>query len=149
MVNQRVSAIILVAAMATAISAVVFTSGILFDSTTITNQGNVNSIGVGVYWEDSCLNEVTSINWGYVEPGSDANVTIYIKNDGNVPMTLNMTTGAWDPSSASTYITFSWNCEGSQVNGGAVLEATLFLSVSSNATGMSSFTFEITITGTD
>ena len=149
MANQRFSAIIIITILALAVSAVVLTSGILFDSTTINNQGNVNAVGVGVYWESSCLNEVTSINWGYIEPGTNANVTIYILNDGNVPMTLNMTTTNWDPSVASSNITLSWNRESHQVDAGAVVETELDLAVLPNINGISSFSFDITITGTE
>ncbi|MDH5448217.1 MAG: hypothetical protein OEX01_04350, partial [Candidatus Bathyarchaeota archaeon] len=65
--------------MTMTVTAVVLTSGILFGNRTINNQGNVNSIGVGVYWENTCINEVSTINWGYLEPGSSQNITIYIR----------------------------------------------------------------------
>lgn len=149
MLNQKFSAIILLTVMTMAVAAVVLTSGILFGSKTINNQGNVNAIGVGVYRENECINETTTINWGYIEPGSTQNVTIYIRNEGNIPMTLNMTTDNWNPSSASTYITLSWNQEGSQVNAQSVLETVLTLSVSSSISEIDSFSFDITITGTE
>jgi len=133
--------------MTMTVTAVVLTSGILFGNRTINNQGNVNSIGVGVYWENTCINEVSTINWGYLEPGSSQNITIYIRNEGNIPMTLNMTTDNWNPSSASTYITLSWNSEGSQVSADSVLETILTLSVSSGISEIDSFSFDITITG--
>ncbi|MDH5449098.1 MAG: hypothetical protein OEX01_08900, partial [Candidatus Bathyarchaeota archaeon] len=68
-------------------------------------------------------------------------------NEGNIPMTLNMTTDNWNPSSASTYITLSWNSEGSQVSADSVLETILTLSVSSGISEIDSFSFDITITG--
>jgi len=147
MLNQRFSIIILLTVMTMTVTAVVLTSGILFGNRTINNQGNVNSIGVGVYWENTCINEVSTINWGYLEPGSSQNITIYIRNEGNIPMTLNMTTDNWNPSSASTYITLSWNSEGSQVSADSVLETILTLSVSSGISEIDSFSFDITITG--
>ena len=149
MLNQRFSIIILLTVMTMTVTAVVFTSGILFGSKTINNEGNVYSIGVGVYWEDTCTNEVSTINWGYIEPGSSQNVTIYIRNEGNIPMTLNMTTYNWNPSSASTNITLSWNSEGSQVNADSIIESVLTLSVSSSISEIDSFSFDITITGSE
>jgi len=149
MLNQRFSTIILLTVMTMVVAAVVITSGLLFGSKTINNQGNVNSIGVGVYWENACINEVSAIDWGYIEPSASQNVTIYIQNEGTIPMTLNMTTDNWNPSSASTYITLSWNSEGSQVNANSVLEAVLTLSVASNISEIDSFSFDITITGTE
>jgi len=101
--------------MTMAVSAVFLTSGLLFGTRTINNGGTVNAIGVGVYWENACTNKVTTINWGALEPGSTQTVTVYIKNEGNIPMTLNMTKGNWNPATASTFITLSWNREGSQI----------------------------------
>lgn len=149
MLNQRFSTIILLTVMTMVVAAVVITSGLLFGSKTISNQGNVNSVGVGVYWENACINEVSAIDWGYMEPGARQNVTIYIQNEGTVPMTLNMTTDNWNPSSASTHITLSWSSEGSQVNANSVLEAVLTLSVASNISEIDSFSFDITITGNE
>ncbi|MCW3986409.1 MAG: hypothetical protein NWE91_08410 [Candidatus Bathyarchaeota archaeon] len=149
MLNQRFSTIILLTVITMAVAAVVITSGLLFGSQTINNQGNVNSVGVGVYWENACINEILTIDWGYMEPGASQNVTIYIQNEGTVPMTLNMTTDNWIPSSASTYMTLSWDSEGSQVNANSVLETVLTLSVASNISEISSFSFDITITGTE
>lgn len=149
MLNQRFSAIILLTIMTMAVSAVILASGILFGSKTINNEGNVNSIGVGVYRENACINEVSTIDWGYIEPGSSQNVIIYVRNEGSITMTLNMTTDNWNPSSSSTYITLNWNNEGSHVNAQSVLETILTLSVSSNISEISSFSFDITITGTE
>ena len=149
MPNQRFSAILLATVATMAVSSVVFTYGLLFGSQTINNQGNVNTIGVGVYSEASCVNEVSTIDWGYMEPGSTKNVTVYVRNEGTIPMTLSMTVDNWDPAGASTYIVLSWTREGSQVNAQSVLQADLTLSVSSSISDISSFSFDITITGTE
>jgi hypothetical protein len=149
MLNQRFSAILLVSVAAMAVASVVLTYGLLFGSKVISNQGNVSTIGVGVYWEDACVNNVTRIDWGLIEPGGSQNVTVYILNKGTVPMTLNMTTDNWDPAAASADITLSWNCEGSSVSAQSVLQAVLTLSVSSSISDVSSFSFDITITGTE
>ena len=149
MLNQRFSAILLVTVAAMAVASVVLTYGLLFGSKTISNQGHVNTIGVGVYWEDTCVNEVSTIDWGLIEPGASENVTVYILNEGTVPMTLNMTTDNWDPAAASTDIALSWDREGNAVNAQSVLQAVLTLSVSSSISDVSSFSFDITITGTE
>ncbi len=149
MPSQRFPVITLLIIVIMATIAVVLTSGLLFGSRTISNEGNINSIGVGVYWENACITEVSTVNWGYMEPGSTQNVTIYIQNEGNVPMTLNLTTDNWSPTSASTFMTLSWNREGSQVPAQSVLETMLTLSVSSNISDVSGFSFNITITGTE
>lgn len=149
MLSQRFFAIILITVMTMAVSAVVLTSGILFGNKIINNEGNIHAIGVGVYWESACTNEISTIDWGYIEPDSSQNITIYIRNEGDVPMTLDMTTDNWSPSLALTYITLNWNREGDQVNAQSVLETILTLSVSSSISNVSSFSFDITITGTE
>ncbi len=149
MLNARFSAILLATVATMAVASVVFTYGLLFGSKTISNEGNVNTIGVGVYSEASCVNEVSTIDWGYVVPGSTKNVTVYVRNEGTIPMTLSMTVDSWDPAGASTYMVLSWNREGSQVNAQSVLQAVLTLSVSSSISDVSSFSFDITITGTE
>ena len=92
MLTQRFSAIILLTVITMAVTAAVLTFGILFGSQTINHNGNVNSIGVGVFWEQECNTEVESIDWGYLEPNSTQDLTIYIKNEGTKPMELNLTT---------------------------------------------------------
>ena len=44
--------------------------GLLTTSATIGSQGSVKAIGVKVYWENTCVNEVSSISWGVLEAGS-------------------------------------------------------------------------------
>ena len=149
MANQRISALIFLTVITMAIGAVVLGSGILFGSRTITNQGNVNAIRVGVYSEASCTNNISSINWGYIEPGSTKNFTIYIRNEGNLPMTLNMTTEGWNPNSTSTYISLRWNREASLVAVNSVVETVLTLLVSPDIAEITDFAFDITIIGSE
>jgi hypothetical protein len=149
MLSQRFSTIVILTIITMTVTAVVITYGLLYGNKTINNEGTVNAIGVGVYWENACINEVSTINWGYLEPGTSQNITIYIKNEGTIPMTLNMTIANWNPTTASNYITLNWNQEGSQVNAQSVLETVLTLTVSSNISEIDSFSFDIIITGTE
>jgi hypothetical protein len=140
--------IILVVGAWVAVSALV--SGLLIASHTIQNTGNVEAIGVGVYSDSGCTQEVLSIPWGTLDPGETSDETVYICNKGNVAVVLSMTTENWDPPSASSHITLSWNLEQDYVlNHGQSVEAELTLSVSSNISGVESFTFDIIITGTE
>jgi hypothetical protein len=149
MPSQTSSTLIILTAMTMIVATVVVASGILFGSKTVNNAGTINSIGVGVYWETDCENAIDVIDWGYLEPGAHQNVTIYIRNEGNVPMVLNMSTDNWNPPPASGYIDLEWDLDGHIVNGYSVLEATLSLQVSSNVTEISDFSFDITIAGTE
>ena len=112
---------------------------------TITNAGSVRAIGVGVYWDQACANTVASIDWGIIEPGLNVNKTVYIRNEGNAAATLNMTTSNWNPSSASSYMTLSWDYGGQTLTVNEVRQVKLRLAVSPSITGITNFSFDITI----
>jgi len=131
------------------IGMVVSALGVLVATRTISNTGNMRAIGVGVYWDSGCTNATSSINWGALDSGSTKNVTIYIRNEGSVVVTLSMTTANWNPASASSYVSLSWNRENYVLSSGSVVSAVLTLSVSSGISGITSFSFDIIITGTE
>ena len=138
-------------ALATAVTGLILTmtvSGLLMASQKIGNTGNVMAVGVGVYWNSACTSNVTSIDWASLEPGASGNTTVYIKNKGNTRMMLNMTTSNWSMG-AYGKITLSWNREGYLLDPSSVVQAVLTLSVSSTISGVTSFSFDITITGTE
>jgi hypothetical protein len=112
---------------------------------TISNVGSVMAIGVGVYWDQACTNAVSSINWGVIDPGLNVNKTTYIRNEGNTPATLSMTTSNWNPSDASDYMTLSWDYGGQTLAVNEVSQVKLTLSVSPDITGITDFSFDITI----
>ena len=116
---------------------------------TIPNTGNVKTSGVNVYWNLACTNETTNINWGALSPNTAKSYTLYIKNNGTVPITLSMTTDTWNPSNAANYITLNWNCTGHVLNQNSVTAAYLTLTISPNTTGITNFSFDITITGSE
>lgn len=119
----------------------------LFKRVTLPNVGTVKAIGVGVYWDSSCSDPATYIDWDLVEPGATENVTVYIRNEGSAPITLSLETENWNPSNASSYISLSWDYAGQTIDVDAVLEVTLSLSVSDTIDGITSFSFDIVITG--
>ena len=134
---------ILIAVVAIALILVV----IALNSVVLHNVGNVKAIDVEVYWDKGCTNEVSLIDWGIIEPGTTENVTVYILNTGNSDVMLSMNTTNWSPSSASNYITLSWDYEGQSIGPGLVQQTTLTLSMSSSIQGVTSFSFDIVVTG--
>jgi hypothetical protein len=128
---------------------VVTALGALVATRTISNVGSLKAIGVGVYWDSSCTSAVSSIDWGALEPGVTKNFTIYVRNEGNVQVRLSMTISNWNPSSASSYIELTWNRENHVLTAGSVVSAVLTLSVSSSISGITSFSFDIIIAGTE
>ena len=123
--------------------------GTLLGQVTLPNLGTVKTTGVGVYWNSSCSNSVTSVNWGTVAPGSTNDVTVYIKNEGNAAETLSSTAENWNPSIASTYMTLTWDYAGQVIDVGEVVQVTLSLTVSDTIEGITSFSFDIVIVGSD
>jgi len=145
--ETRVSIILAVAALVVA-TTLVF--AVLTASQTIPNTGNVKAIGVGVYWDSNCTQEVSLIEWEALEPGATSSATIYVCNEGNIAAVLTLTTDNWDPTLASTYLTLGWDLEeGYVLNHGESVQAVLTLSALSNTTGFMNFSFDVIITGTE
>jgi hypothetical protein len=144
MQKATIGAIVLI----TIVGVVMSTLGALTASRTFSNTGSITTIGVGVYSDSGCTTLLSSINWGTINPGASVTSTIYVKNNGTIPVVLTMTTGTWSPTTASSYISLSWNVQGYVLAAGSSVQALLTLSVSSSVSGLTSFTFDITITGT-
>jgi hypothetical protein len=89
---------------------------------------------------------LSTIDWGSLTPGQTKTVTCYLKSTSTVNSTLSMSTGSWNPSSATSYITISWNREAYKIKPSEIVSATLTLVVSQSITGISSFSFTITTT---
>lgn len=135
--------LILIAVVAMALTIVVIALNIVV----LHNVGNVQTIDVEVYWDSECTNEAALIDWGIIEPGTKENVTVYIRNTGNSNVILSKNTTNWSSPSASNYITLSWDIEGESLGPGQVLQTMLALSMSPNIQGVTSFTFDLVITG--
>jgi len=150
MAMQRISVGMILAVAMTSIVVSALAASLLMAYQSVPNTGAVKSVGVGVFWDSPCNSNVTSIDWGPLEPGAIANATVYIQNEGTVPLVLNMITDNWDPDSASDYITLTWNREGYVLSTKTpVVEAVLTLSILSNVSEVTSFSFDIIITGTE
>ena len=144
---QKTQALAIYALIASVVAAT-FVMALLTTQKTISGTGAMKAVGVGVYWDLSCTNATSSLNFGLLESGESKNFTLYLKNSGNSPLTLSMTTQNWNPSTASSYMTLTWNREGQQVSPGQVIQFVITLSVSPSVTGISSFSFDTKITGT-
>jgi flagellar basal body-associated protein FliL len=124
------------------------TLSVVQTSRTLSNTGTVKGIGVGIYWNSACTNTTSSINWGILDPGSNKTVTVYVRNEGNSAATLSRATQNWNPSTASSYMTLTWNYAGQTLSVNQVLQIRLTLAVSSAVSGITSFSFDIVITAT-
>lgn len=112
---------------------------------TISNTGSITAVGVGIYWNQEGTNRVTSIDWGTLEPDSNKNVTVYIKNEEDSAVTLSLYTSNWNPSNTSDYVSLTWDYGGQFINAEEIVQVTLMLSVSADIEGITTFSFDITI----
>jgi hypothetical protein len=113
-----------------------------------TDDGSeVSTINVGLYTDPAATNVCSNIEWGTISPGSNVTQTIYVKNTGNTPETLRLTTSGWNPSNATSTLTLTWDKQGSTLPAGSIVQATLTLTVASNTGTLSTFSFNIIISG--
>jgi hypothetical protein len=125
----------------------VFTSAFLNVRRAIPSTGMVSAVNVEVYSDGSCTQNLTSIDWGSVYPGGSVSRMVYVKNTGNVPLTLSLTTASWNPISAAGQISVTWDKDNTVLNAGQSTAATLTLSVSQSISGVISFSVNVVITG--
>lgn len=152
MKNRKLPIIAIAALVTAAVALAVLSSGLLMAQQNIASGGSIgsnitSSVNIGVYTDEIATQNCTNIAWGTLAPGSVSSQTVYIKNTGDTPETLSMTTSNWSPPSASAYLTLTWNEQGTVLAAGSVVPATLTLTVSSYAGNLTSFSFNIVISG--
>ena len=123
-------------------------SSLVQTNRTISSAGLVRGIGVGIYWNSACTNRTSSINWGLIDPGSTKTITVYVRNEGNTAATLSKATANWNPTTASSYLSLNWGYADQILSVSQVLQIKLTLAVSSTISGITSFSFDITIIAT-
>jgi hypothetical protein len=119
---------------------------VVSNNTVIGSSGPVKAIGVSVYWDAACTDEVTAIEWRALEAGASEGKTVYLKNRGDVAATLFLDTDNWTPSAAAQYLTLRWDSEGQSINPGAVVTVVLTLTAATNVSGITDFSFDTIIT---
>jgi len=148
MAIRTVSMGAIIAIAMTGLFLTMLTAGVLTSSQSVSSGGTITAVNVGVYTDSACTQNCTSIDWGTLAPGASTTRTIYVKNTGTIPVTLSMTATSWVPSNANTYLTLTWNRESSVLAAGSSVSATLTLTASSSAGSITTFSFNIIITGT-
>ena len=119
----------------------------VMDMRRVSNVGRIKTIGVGVYKDSECLEALTSIDWGVLEPSETKPYSCYVRNEGSVPITLNMSCEKWLPVNASSFIFLGWDYAGHMLEVNDVVGVLLSLSVSPDIEGITSFSFDILIAG--
>jgi len=109
--------------------------------------GSIKGVGLGVYWDPECTNATSSLEFGLLASGSSKNFDLYLRNEGDLDLNLNMTSENWDPAEATDYLTLTWNREGQQISPDGVMGCVITLSVSEDIEGIGSFSLDIIISG--
>jgi hypothetical protein len=134
-----------VALVASLIPALVIPESIIHQIV-VGSGGTVNlPVGVGFYWDNNCTDPVSFIDWETIWPGSTANVTVFVKNEGSQAISLNLTAENWTPIEITSYMTFSSNYMGQTIDLQENLQITLSLTTSPNVEEITSFSFDISV----
>jgi len=115
---------------------------LFFDSPAILRVSAViTSVPLGVYWDANCSTPVYSIDWGNVTVGETKTITMYVRNEGNETFVLSVEAENWQAGNTSNVATFS--SEEPKIGPGQTVQVNPSLTVFSNASAISSFSFDI------
>lgn len=148
MPTPKLSIAAVIALMVAGIILTIVTAGIIATQT-ITSNATLTTVNVGVYSDRQCKQNCTSISWGTLYPSNSTSRIIYVKNTGNLTLTLSMTTGSWAPTNAGDYLTLTWDQEGAVLQTGESVTANLTLLAASDTGDLTNFSFDIVITGAE
>ncbi len=151
METQRTNMMVVIAVVVTVLMVSVVAAGLLTAYHRVDNHASLKAVGVGVYSDAACTNNLTSIDWGLLEAGETYTYDVWVKNIGTTGIKLNMTVDSWSPSFARDYITLGWDREGQFLDVGESFKAVLTLSVSTTIveSDITDFSFSIVIIGTE
>ncbi len=144
--KTQILAVVAVAAIAILVTVVALYTVMLQNPVNVTD---LQTIGVEVYWDANHMNEVSTIDWGYIETGGSKDVTIYFLNSGNTDIRLSMNSTNWSPQTAAEHITLDWDYQSQTLEPNRLLKTTLTLNVEPNVDGITSFAFDIIISATE
>lgn len=123
--------------LAVALAVVVF-------SMTLHATGKVKAVGCAVFFDAAATQPCTAIDWGVLSPNTAVNVTVYVKNTGNVPVNWTATASNWTPTAAAAYIAFAADFKGAvNTPPDAVAPAVFTCSISADVTGITTYSYDI------
>ena len=104
-------------------------------------------IEIDVYSDSGCTQLVSNVDWGEILAGSTITRIVYVKNNGDYEVALGLSTENWSPVEAMADITLDWDYDGTFLEVNEVRQVRFSLSVDSGIGSISSFSFDIVITG--
>jgi hypothetical protein len=101
----------------------------------------ITSVPLGVYWDANSSTPVYSIDWGNLTVGGTNRITMYVRNEGNETCILSVDAMNWQAGNTSNVVAFS--SEEPKIEPGQTVQINPSLTVFPNASGISSFSFDI------
>ena len=101
------------------------------------------TIDIQVYSDYQCTQSLSNIEWGDIQVGGNINRMIWVKNTGDSPVYLGLTTENWSPSGVDQFIDLTWDYDGSILNSGSTEQIILNLNVDPSISGITEFYFDI------
>lgn len=140
------SAIVSLFVLMLLLSTSMYTFGYLNSSNLTNTSGITANVDIGIYSDQDCKNNLTSIDWGIVYPGENVKCFAYVRNLGNVNITIQIETVNWLPEQAENYLDLSWNYTNQTLIKNRVIPVTLTLNISEQIDNIESFSFDIILT---
>jgi hypothetical protein len=110
---------------------------------TLFNHGTIKTVGLEAYQDANCTVPLVEIPWGTLTPGQSASFAGYLLNTGNANATLKMNITNWNPANASDFMTLTCDSENATLAVRTPLQATFYLQVSDQISGITDFSFDI------
>lgn len=147
---RKTSIVTVVALALIGLALAVSTLAVITVSSNLSSSGSiVTSLGIAVFSDSACTVPQTTIDWGSATPGGSVTRIVYVKNTGSgVSLTLSLAASGWSPTSANGPLAITWNREGTVLAPGQSTAATITLTALSSITGITTFSVQISISGT-
>lgn len=111
----------------------------------LSSSGLIASGELQIFSDQLLTQEISHVNWGTLEPGESASVSLVVLSKNKSPLSLGLNSTNWDPPAAQEFLKLSWDYSGAALNFGECSEIKFTLSVSEEIQDVESFFFEITI----
>ena len=130
--------------------AAVFVGLILTASVTMRSHVSLRLLGIEAYADQGGTIPLTEIQWGLIGVGESKNYTLWVKPTGNVDVTLDLSTGNFDPPEAEQYTDLVWDyIPSTVVPAGQLTELTLTITIIPTPPGYIDFSYDTIITATE
>ena len=118
---------------------------VVYNALRIRATGTITVIGGTLYSDANLTVPATSIEWGLLAPGSQKQITLYLRSDSTSEASLSMFTEDYAPPEAINFLFLDWNLEGHLIQPQEVKTVLLTLTVSESIAGITDFGLDIVI----